>query len=46
MAEMRIAGEVFTIPDKTPAPKPKRGRPAAKKPSADALASDQASSQS
>ena len=31
MAQMRIAGEIITVPDKAPAPKAKRGRPAAKK---------------
>ena len=41
MAQMRIAGEIIEIPDKVPAPKAKRGRPAAKK--TDAQASDQAS---
>ena len=47
MAQMRIAGEIINIPDKAPAPKAKRGRPAAKKESTvDAPASDQASPQS
>ena len=44
MAQMRIAGEIINIPDKAPEPKPKRGR--AKKTTADAPASDQASPQS
>ena len=46
MAQMRIAGEIIDIPDQTPKPKAKRGRPAAKKTTADAPASDQASPQS
>ena len=44
MAQMRIAGEIISVPDKAPAPKAKRGRPAAKK--SDAPASDQSSPQS
>ena len=44
---MRIAGEVIHGPaDKAPAPKPKRGRPAAKKTESNDQPTDQASPQS
>ena len=46
MAQMRIAGEIITVPDKAPAPKAKRGRPAAKKTEETAPQADQASPQS
>ena len=46
MTVMRIAGEVIQIQQETPAPKPKRGRPAAKKTEANDQPNGQASPQS
>jgi len=46
MSVMRIAGEVIQIQQQAPAPKAKRGRPAAKKTEANDRPTDQASPQS